>query len=269
MALKAVRMTRWLPVMVMGLLVGTASGPVAADYVAEVTADNPFAWWRFEDAGSSSGSAATDSAGVFDGTYNGDTELIAGVVGKSARLDGDFDYVEIGAIGSLPVQGSLEFWMRAEVMENYRNVLTTGLYTNTNAGGIRFEENTAGNFIVAIGDDSGSVADYTAILISGFETGQWVHVVTTWDTAIGLISVYIDGVVVFDDDSNGFWPAQLGNVFIGLGYGWHEERCWQGDVDEVAVYSSRLDATRVQAHYDAVGPVFSDGFESGTTDAWD
>ena len=65
------------------VLVGS---PCSADYVAEVTADNPMAWWRFEDASSDAGATADDTAGPYNGTYNGHIQLNNGVVGQSASV---------------------------------------------------------------------------------------------------------------------------------------------------------------------------------------
>jgi hypothetical protein len=234
------------------VLICAGSGVAVADYVAEVSADNPTAWWRFEDASSASGSAAADSAGIFTGTYQGDIGLVEGVAGQSARFDGDFDYVDIGAVGPVPVQGSIEFWVRPDVVENYRNPFTTGPLNGATAGNhaFRFEQN-GGNFKLYIGDDSGISPDYDQILDTGMDAGRWIHVVVTWDTTLGLVSAFIDGVAVLSDDANTFFPSQLSDVSIGMGYEWAANRCWMGNVDEVAIYDTRLGAGRIQAHHRA------------------
>ncbi len=245
---------RLLVIVAIAILTVVAPSIATADYAAEVTADNPSSWWRFEDVSSSNGSAAADSAGAFDGTYSGDIELHDGVAGQSAWFDGSFDHVDIGAMGALPAQGSIEFWIRPDAVENSRNPFTTGPTNDGNTGNhaIRFEENSSGLFKLIVGDDSGAIADYTADLAPSLEAGTWVHVVTTWDTGLGVVSAYLNGEIVVDNEANTFWPSQLSDVTIGVGYFLAAERCWLGNIDEVAIYDSRLSAGRVWAHHNAV-----------------
>jgi hypothetical protein len=241
-----------------------------ADYAAEVIADNPTCWWRFEDPSSAHGSTAADSVGVFPGIYNGDIQLVAGVVGQSARFDGSLDYVAIGQIGATPVQGSIELWFLAEAVQNYRNVFTTGplggLANGNNA--IRFEEHADGNFYLAISDDSGGLPDFVVSLTSNLAVDTWYHVVVTWDTASGKVNAYLDGARVIVDAANTFWPAQFSDVKIGIGYDSLNERSWLGRADEVVIYEHELSQARVGAHNWVVTGTFGDGFESGDTSAW-
>jgi hypothetical protein len=246
------------------------ASPCPAEYEAEVAADTPTCWWRFEDPSSASGSTAADSAGVYPGTYSGDVQLLAGVAGQSARFDGNLDYVEIGHMGSLQVHGSIELWFLTEAVQNYRNVFTTGplggMATGNNA--IRFEEHGNGNFFLAIGDDSGGLPDIAIVLTPNLEVDRWYHVVATWDTDLGLFNVYLDGIRVFVDHANTFWPAQMSDVKIGIGYEPSGQRSWLGRADEVAYYEYELSHARVGAHFWEIMGRFTDGFESGELSAW-
>ena len=251
----------------MSVLVGS---PCLADYVAEVTADNPTSWWRFEDASSATGQIAADSAGLLAGTYTGDVQLLTGIAGQSARFDGDLDYVAIGPMGAIPEEGSIELWMRTEAVQNYRNVFTTGplggLATGNSA--IRFEEHATGVFYLAIGDDSGGLPDLAIGMTANLATNRWYHVVVTWDTASEVVNGYLDGVRVIADEPNTFWPAQFNDLKIGIGYTLTGERSWLGRADEVAIYDYQLTPERILAHHDAAALPFIDGFESGDTSAW-
>lgn len=242
-----------------------------ADYVAEVTADNPASWWRFEDSSSAEGATASDSAGNFDGAYNGDTQLLAGIVGQSAWFDGYLDYVAIGSMGALPVQGSIELWLLADAVQNYRNVFTTGPLGELSTGNaaIRFEEHASGDLWLAIGDDNGGLPNFVTGLTHNLTAGKWHHVVVTWDTALGVVNGYLNGVRVVVDEPNTFWPAQLSDVKIGIGYALWGERSWLGRADEVAIYEHQLGQARVQAHFDAAILIFADSFESGNTSGAD
>jgi hypothetical protein len=238
-------------------------------YVEAVLADNPTAWWRFEDPSSTSFETAFDFLGTNDGTYSGDVQQQTGIAGNAARFDGNLDYVSIGAMGALPHQGSIEMWILPEAVENYRNPFTTGpLDGLTGNQAIRFEELSSGGFRVVISDDSGSTPDYMEWLSLDLQPGSWYHLVLTWDTVAGLVNGYLNGNRVITDASNSFWPSQLTDVTIGVGYIAHPERCWLGRIDEVAIYDAQLSPGRVQAHHDGATPIFVDGFESGDTSAW-
>jgi hypothetical protein len=241
------------------ILVLTCATPCFADYASEVSADNPMAWWRFEDASSSSGSSAYDTAGPYNGTYSGDVELRAGISGRAARFDGSSDSVDIGNMGPLPPRGTIEFWMYPEVVESYRNPLTTGPLTGGTSGNhaIRLEESTGGLFRLYVGDNTGIPPDYSGNLTFDLVADRWYHVVVTWDTSLGVVNAFLDGELVIDGDSNAFWPPEINNMTIGMGFQDHPDRCWLGRVDEVAVYDTSLSADRVAAHYGAALPAYA------------
>ena len=208
---------------------------------------------------------------MFAGIYTGDIQLLTGVVGQSARFDGHLDYVAMGPMGTLPAQGSIELWFLAEAVENYRNVFTTGPLGGLSTGNaaIRFEEDASGDFVIAIGDDSGGLPDFVTGLTTNLVADRWYHVVVTWDAVLGVVNGYLDGVRVVADEANTFWPAQLSDVKIGIGYDPVGARSWLGRVDEVAIFESQLSHARVQAHFYAAMLIFADGFESGDTTGWD
>jgi len=263
-------MRRFGLAVLMFVLLWLFGSPCLADYETEVAADNPTAWWRFEDASSAGGSTAADSAGVYSGTYTGEIQLLVGVAGQSARFDGFLDYVEIGPMGTLPVEGSIELWFLTEAVQNYRNVFTTGplggLPTGNNA--IRFEEHATGDFYLAISDDSGGLPDFVIRLTPNLAVDRWYHVVVTWDTASGVVNGYLDGARLVVNAANTFWPAQLSDVKIGIGYEPTGERSWLGRADEVAIYEHELSHGRIGAHYWEIMGTFTDGFETGETTAW-
>ena len=133
---------------------------------------------------------------------------------------------------------------------------------------IRFEELSSGGFRVVISDTSGSTPDYLEWLTLDMVQDSWYHVVLTWDTVAGLVNGYLNGESVITDAPNTYWPSQLTDVTIGVGYILDPERCWLGRIDEVAIYDTQLAPSQVQAHYDSATPIFVDGFESGDTSAW-
>ncbi len=233
--------------------------PSGATYVDEVLADGPSNWWRFEDASSASGATAAASVGAVDGTYLGNVSFAAsapGIAGQAARFDGSFDSVRFGSVGALPAQGTVEFWIYPEAVQSNRNPFTTGPLGSTVSGNraIRFEAKDAGHMVIYLGDDasttqpqfSGGIAP-AAVMTAN----EWHHVVATWDTVAETVTGYFDGQKTFEA-SNTFFPSQMSDVRVGMGWGNFVDRSWLGRVDEAAIYVGELSPERVFAHY-AVG----------------
>jgi len=197
-------------------------------------------YWKFNEV---SGITASDSVDSNPGTLMNGPVWTTGKVGNALQFDGN-DYVSVGNLGSLYPQGTIEFWMNPTVVENYRNPFTTN-YAGGNAG-IRFEENSAGNFALAMGDDYGQ-SEYThTYLTSGLSSNTWYHVVLTWDKTSNKVTGYLNGVKKFDD-TQPIWPTTIPNVAIG-GILW-PDRSWKGSIDEVAIYNRALSSSEILQQY--------------------
>lgn len=240
----------------LALLVVAASwpSPSNAAYVDEVQADGPSSWWRFEDAGSTTGSTAVDSAGAFDGAYSGNVSFAPsapGIAGQAARFDGAFDSVRFGNLGALPAQGTIEFWIYPEAVQSNRNPFTTGPLGSTVSGNraIRFEAKDAGHMVIYLGDDTATTQpQFSDAIASSMAANEWHHVVATWDTNAQTVTGYFDGNEIFHR-SNTFFPSAMSDVRVGMGWGNFLDRSWLGRVDEVAIYTGELSAGRIFVHY--------------------
>src|SRR4051812_21029379 len=70
----------------------------ASVYSTAVLADNPLAFYQFEDGSSTAGNNAADSSGNNKtATYNGSTGLAAGIVGNAATFNGTDAFVRRAA----------------------------------------------------------------------------------------------------------------------------------------------------------------------------
>jgi len=200
-------------------------------------------YWKFDEG---SGTTAYDVLGVNNGQLIGGPIWTTGKVRNALQFDGVNDYVSVGNLGNFYLQGTIEFWMNPTVVENYRNPFTTN-YPGYNAA-IRFEENSAGNFGLAMGDDSGLQQYGHTYLSSGLLPNKWYHVVLTWNKTSNKATGYLNGVQKFDDWQP-IWPTTIPNVTIG-GILW-VDRSWKGLIDEVAIYNRALTADEIQQHYQA------------------
>jgi RHS repeat-associated protein len=205
-------------------------------------------------------------AGVWDSTYEGVWHLANGTVlstndstthsnngtdygatATTGEIDGaaSFNgnsYIDIGNMGSFPAQGMIEFWMQPSSLSSYPNAFTTNYNGGNN--GIRFEEDSSGDFSVAIGNGDFNGYSFTS---GGLVPNAWYQVVLTWDTASSTAAGYINGMPAFNVNSSNLWPSTLQNVAIGSGY--NTGRNWNGIIDEVRVANAARSADWVATEY--------------------
>ena len=101
------------------LLMAGAAG--AGPYGSAVLADQPFAYYRFEDPSSNDGDRATDETGRYHGTYVGQPVLVGdspGIIGGTSLEIGlgtpeSYVTAPLGPLGSVLGDGvTFEFWVK-------------------------------------------------------------------------------------------------------------------------------------------------------------
>jgi regulation of enolase protein 1 (concanavalin A-like superfamily) len=247
---------------------------VAGDYSSLVLADQPFAYYRFDDVSSNDGDPAADATGVYPGTYVGKPSLVSDapvkIGGTSLEiLVGEVEsYVTapLTPFGSLLGEGvSFEFWIkttdtrtRKRIFGTFNNGSNTSVTIASNAGPA-YEEIVGSTQIFMRrqgGGDFSAAFDQSAVNIYD---GNWHHVVWTAEAMASPgadpYTVYLDGILVpltygatwttaeFADFDNPFYIAQSGREtpFGGAAI--------EGRLDEFAVYDSVLPEESIVAHY--------------------
>ncbi len=221
-----------------------ATAVATAAYQDEVLADNPVAYYRFEET---TGTTAADTSGnANDGTYNNGVTLgvsSAPALGRAGRFDGVDDYVSTSR--TVSTNFTLEMWInsKAPSLSGTDSYEGNGLLWSDVGGG-------ANDFTMAIlnnglsffaGDSSITVTSANAI-----NDGHWHHLVVTRAMG-GVTQIYVDGVVRGTVPS-GNSPLDA-NPAIMIGGNVLDNRYFDGLVDEVAYYPSVLSAARIQAHF--------------------
>jgi hypothetical protein len=221
-------------------------------YRAEVLTDTPTAYWRL---GEASGTTAADEKATYPGTYaNTPTLAQAGALNGDADTSVSFDgtaveYVSRAYNAALnPAQFTVEAWAKPNGggAGNWRGV--AGTWYDNGAGTIRgygIWLSNAGAWLAAT--NGSSVTGPAATM------NTWTHLAMTYDgTAIRL---YVNGSLAASQ-ATGYTANTSGPFVIGaFNYparpsgGWDDE--YYGQIDEVALYSTALSATRIQAHYEA------------------
>lgn len=220
----------------------------ATPYSNAVLADNPIAYWRFEET---SGTTATDSAGGFNGTYNnvtlGQLSAFAGL-GNAADFNGSTADVTVPALGSVG-DLTIEAWVNADsfTANNWNSVYNTDLFVSTSShwqfvtdvfgAGTRFE------WALGFSDTGNTFL---------FSPNTWYHIVTTYNQSSGAANLYVNGLF---EEQLYVMPGLTSNLTVGRIGSWAgSSRFVDGRIDEVAVYGSTLSASRVLAHYNAAVP---------------
>lgn len=216
-------------------------------YAAEVLADGPVAWWRFNET---AGTVARDTAGGRDlaayGTPTvGTASLIARDGGASmttvATTDGFYTK------GAFPVTGGpLTVEVVAKVTTESGTVIMGGV---SEAVGSGFDLNSDESFGFEVATSPGVAASAASTV--DYTDGLTHHIVGVW-AADGSLKIYVDGV----DRTSGAPSLPIGSFSPGSGFvfvgGSPVIGGSIGVYDEVAVYNTALSAARVLAHYQAI-----------------
>jgi hypothetical protein len=238
-------MKRALACCLMAATLGLASNVEAqSSYAQVVLADNPIAYYRFEET---SGTEAADSSGNGNvGEYrNGPALAQAGAeqLGRAVRFDGIDDFVSTPR--SVAGSFTLELWVN-----------TTA---NSLGGGQAFEGNGlvwsdvgggANDFtLAALNNRLAFFTGDTEVTVSSTSTinnGEWRHLVATRSLG-GQVRVFVDGQEQASFPAGG---AQLSaNPIMAIGGNVLDGRYFNGLIDEVAYYDTALSPERIQAHY--------------------
>lgn len=215
-------------------------------YNRAVLTDSPVGYWRLGE-GASLSQAVDSSGNMYHGTYSDPPRPILRALGATADGDtavtftgtnyitmGDLDALELGGAGG---SGSVEFFLKkSSAPASEQIILGKGSYlaSVTSTGTIRFA-GYAGS--TAIWDDE------TVVTVCN---GAWRHIVCTWNGATGDVMFYVDGAL---SRTKNFATGSTTPTTKALSVGGLPGLI--GSVDEVAIYTSVLNATRVAAHYAA------------------
>lgn len=233
-------------------LIGLARG---ADYVTEVLADSPTAYWRV------SGSALDDVVGTADITslpsgVSSAASIVPGAGGQSLAMTGA-NAVTLTA-GSWAPSGnadrSMEVWFTTTASPATSDYTSPGLMgygaSNTrNAFNLR-PANTVDASPADFAYKAWVWADDLVVTNSvDWNTGSRVHAVVTYNGTSRALKLYLNGAAVGSRTLGGNLTTPSGTTFyiggalVGVP--------WVGSLQEPAVYASELSAARVLAHYNA------------------
>jgi len=267
------------------LIAAVAVWQARADYPGSIQALGPLGYWRFNDPPNSPplnqvanlsplGSIAN---GFVVGTVN---KGEPGVVGTCLRFVGTGGTGDDKAKVDVPYNPalnptppfSIEFWAKPNSLGSDANGFCPlsnfdpSLYTGGNRSGWLFYVNNTGRWNFRLGNTGG----YAGSIVStngNAQVGVWQHIVATYDGTNA--SIYANGVLVgsgaapvanWVNNSESFLrmggTPLTGNDSIGAPWainsgGISGNRGFDGWLDEVAIYPTKLSPSTIMAHYQA------------------
>jgi PKD repeat protein/glucose/arabinose dehydrogenase len=220
-------------------------------YDQAVLVDTPSAYWRL---GEASGTSAADSSGgnrpgsYVDTPSFGQPGALAGSANTSVGFDGVSEHVQVPyAAGLNPATFTVEAWAYVTGGQGrFRAVVSNRDYATGNARGFILYAAPDNTWQFWIGNGG---ADWARAYGPAVALNTWTHLVGTYDGT--TMRFYVNGVLAATTTSTyGVNTARP----LRIGAGANErpaDYLFAGRIDEAAVYSGALSATRVQQHYSA------------------
>ena len=211
------------------------------------------AWWDGD------GSANDIQGPTFEnGALQNGATFAAGVVGQAFSFDGVDDYVDVGNPPDLNLTGN-EITVQGWVMEtgstgHYRTVISKGYVGAPFALRMaRDQASSPTNFglFFQVATYNGTVNTGVMIPQAELDPNVWYHVAGTYDGA--NVKLYINGNLIDQQALTGNLLVNNEPVTIGRNQAPSPNtgEFWRGRVDELAVSNRALDATEIQAVYNA------------------
>ncbi len=242
-------------------------GNGSSGYAAQVLADNPAAYWRFDEAKGTIG--ADSSPNLLGGSYTGGVTL--GTAGgtndgdTAATFDGSTGYFSSGASEPSPTTFSAEAWIKTTSTSGGKIIgfgnAQTGDSSNYDK---QIYMTNDGHLIFGTYNGGTDIAESTHT----YNDGQWHQIVGTQGS--NGMALYVDGAKVASnpvttnqnfvgywrvgDDNLNSWPSQPASEFFG------------GAIDDVSVYNSALTPGAIATQYTAAG--YSLPVAPGSTDLY-
>jgi Concanavalin A-like lectin/glucanases superfamily/Immunoglobulin domain/Bacterial Ig domain len=238
---------------------GSTNSPSAALTVIAPVCDPPPSglvdWWQGE-------GNANDSFGTNNGSLINGVTFTNGEVGRAFSFNGTSDYVSISASPTLDVgQGSgltLEAWIRPADLSQRRPLLEWNNSSPTMTFGVHFWVSQGPPYGPGVGclyaniEDPSGNNHYLASAAGILVTNQFQHVALTYDKASGIGTIYLNGVVVAQQNLGSVTPETSYPFYIGYRpSGDGAGTLFSGAMDEVSLYNRALVPAEVQAIYDA------------------
>jgi parallel beta-helix repeat protein len=239
------------------LLMLAISGPISGTILSAEAQVAPPTWasahWSFD-------STANDSSGKGNnGAIKGNAHYVTGYLGNGVSLDGDGDYVTVPDSSSLKLTGafSISAWVKLNTLNPEGHTLRI-LEKGSSPGEkywmffVKSTKKFGFGFINSENDVQirSSKTDWKA--------GQWYHIVGTYnpEETSNNMKLYVNGVLDTQATKTGTPSTNTKPLVIGT-RSTADWEFWNGDIDEVRIYSRALTAKETTNLYESAHRVTS------------
>lgn len=234
-------------------------------YAQTVLADDPWAYYRMEEASGSTAQDATDNNrdALYGGAYTQSAQGLVGDATRGVRFQGTATGASLNA-STLPPTGltdawSAETWFQVDGVPEAlagQTVCLIGFFFSGTFG-------TASLMVALMQPSAAGVDEGKVYLISlngagaatigslsalAYNDGQPHHLVMKGD-GTGLVTLWVDGEAVTSLTRSGAFTAPNVCVFGGISGAGGALAMRDGIVDEAALYDQALSDERIQAHH--------------------
>jgi hypothetical protein len=205
-----------------------------AQLTPDVDCSLPLAHWAFDEG---EGDIAYDSVGDHDGTLIGSPSWTTGQVGAALSFsESTGDHVAVANDGTFDDDVfTISAWL-------FPTATDTSSYIRRVGG---WHVRTASNWDIVFESGGSGIVDSNHVMA----LDEWHHYVIVVDSSALIVEFYVDGVQVGSTQSiSAAVDGALGDVYIGQ---FDSNYVWEGGIDDVKFYDIALDATEIDALYQA------------------
>ncbi len=220
------------------------------DYRSFGNLDGIVAWWPGENN-------VIDIVGANNGALQGGSGYAVGEVGQAFVFGGINGDVKVPASASLDVglgNGfAIEGWINPFDISVPGPVVEWNSVNGNNSGiGVHLAITVAGpGSLYANIVDTATSGHFIQSPVGLVVANVFQHVALTYDKPSGLARLYLNGVVVAQQNLGTFTPATASDLYIGTRPSPPPVYWWKGIIDEMTIYNRALQATEIQAIYAA------------------
>jgi hypothetical protein len=196
--------------------------------------------WRLDEP---SGRNASDSVGDRGGALSGDAAFTVGRVGNAVRFDGSGDTVTTPGVDVRTDKAfTVTAWVKVGSDRCVCKTEAVGIPGKMSLGHLKDDDQFQwGAWYFEMPEADGRVTK-ASLATRLEEVGTWVHLAGVYDPATKAVVLHVDAVRHDEGTLNTAWNS-AGGVVMG--------RTWDGDVDDVRIYTGALDNERLADLYNA------------------
>ena len=224
--------------LLIGMVVLFATGLLINSGYANISLENAVGIWLFDEG---SGDIAKDSSGNGnDGQIMNGPEWVDGKSGKALKFDGLDDYINLPAVTADSWEGmTVAAWVWLNLLPNEMPNSYGEIFGSNQDLYDMYEDR--GNNELRCKFATTASAERPGIATANLETGQWLHLVGTYDNASGQAKIYMNGEV---QDTHNLTGVISGVQYSSIGAQGGPDGPFSdfldGILDEVAVFSVAL-----------------------------